>query len=613
MGGTGVGGNYDFMDRPGRMIDGNKALEALPVAVYTTDAEGRITFYNEAAATLWGRRPELGTSFWCGSAKLFWPDGREMALEECPMAVSLREGVPVRGVEAVAERPDGSRVPFIPHPTPIRDDQNRITGGINLLLDISDRDDREIESARLAAIVSSSDDAIVSKTLDGIIRSWNAGAERIFGYSAEEMIGSPIFRIIPAHLHDEETQILAKLRRGERIEHFDTVRLAKDGRRVDVSLTVSPLRDRLGNIVGASKIARDVTDRKRAEELQNLLFQELNHRVKNTLATIQALAGQSLRRAPTPAAFVSSFNGRIQALGRAHDLLVQGKMQGSSLAEVVREQVLPGDDPRISIDGPSVTLNARAAVQLALVLHELASNARKHGALSVVEGRLAIRWHTEASDGSDLVIDWTEKGLKQVAAPAAPGFGAQLIERTLEGDGGSATIHYNAGGISCHIRLPLPEASAQDIFTAALTPQGGAGSAEGDDRSSMNGKRILLIEDEALVAMEIESELLAAGCVVVGPAGNIASAQRLIEEAEIDAALVDANLAGRPVDELAAALTSRGVPFAFATGYGRDGLPRDFQDSPMLTKPFSREQMLETVKQLLATPAESGNVVRLKR
>src|SRR5690606_19668704 len=162
--------------------------------------------------------------------------------------------------------------------------------------------------------------------------------------------------------------------------------------------------------VGASKIARDVTERKRAEELQNLLFEELNHRVKNTLATIQAIAGQSLRRATNPSAFVSSFNGRIQALGRAHDLLVQGKMQGTTVAEIVREQVMPGDDARISIGGPSVMLDARAAVQMALILHELATNARKHGALAVARGRLAIRWHTETGDGSDLLIDWKETG-----------------------------------------------------------------------------------------------------------------------------------------------------------------------------------------------------------
>lgn len=594
------------------MIEGTTLLQALPVAVYATDADGRITFFNEAAAEFWGHRPEVGVSLWCGSFKLFHIDGRPMAHDECPMAVCLLEGVPVRGVEAVAERPDGTRVPFTPFPTPLRDSDGRLVGAVNLLVDTTERGERDVESARLAAIVAGSADAIVSKTLDGIVTSWNAGATRIFGYDAEEMIGSPITTIIPAHLLDEEADILSRLRRGEWIEHFDTVRVAKDGRLVDVSLTVSPLRDRFGNIVGASKVARDVTERKRAEELQNLLFEELNHRVKNTLATIQAIAGQSLRRASSPGAFVSSFNGRVQALARAHDLLVQGKMQGASMAEVVREQVLPNEDARISVDGPLVMLDARGAVQLALVLHELATNARRHGALSVPDGRLSINWHTETHDGADLVVRWQETGVADVTAPSSQGFGSQLIERTLEANGGEASTHYNAGGITCDIRLPLPDASARDRITAVAAHEGGTGSAEGGG-SSMNGKRILLIEDEALVALEIESDLLAEGCIVVGPAGNIASAQRLIAESEIDAALVDANLAGRPVDELAVALTRKGIPFAFATGYGRDGLPREFRDAIVLSKPFSREQMLATVQQLLR-PAEAAgdNVVKLR-
>jgi PAS domain S-box-containing protein len=595
------------------MTDVNALLEALPVAVYTTDAEGRITYYNDAAAEMWGRRPELGSSYWCGSWKLYWPDGTPMAHDECPMAVCLREGVPVRGVEAVAERPDGTRVPFRPHPTPLKDADGRLTGAVNMLVDLTERGERQIESARLAAIVAGSDDAIVSKTLDGIITSWNAGATRIFGYDAEEMVGSPILRIIPPELHDEEAEILGKLRRGERIEHFDTVRVAKDGRRVHVSLTVSPLRDITGNVVGASKVARDVTERKRNEELQGLLFEELNHRVKNTLATIQAIAGQSLRRAASPSAFVSSFNGRVQALARAHDLLVQGKMRGAPMAEVVREQVVPGDDPRISISGPMVTLDARNAVQLALVLHELATNARKHGALSEPGGRLSVRWHTESHNTRELVVDWRETGVRDVTAPSSHGFGSQLIERTLVASGGEASIRFNAGGISCHIRLPLPEGEVLHDRGSPAARQSGASPAEDKVGSSMNGKRILLIEDEALVAMEIESELQAAGCVVVGPAANIPVAQRLIAESEIDAALVDANLAGRPVDELAAALTSKGIPFAFATGYGRDGLPRNFQDAMVLTKPFSREQMLAAVQQLLSQAQERGNVVPLKR
>src|SRR5256886_3906016 len=158
------------------MITGTELLEALPVAVYTTDAEGRITFYNRAAAELWGHHPELGQ--WCGSWRLYWPDGRPLPHDQCPMAVALKEGREGRGAEAIAERPDGTRVRVLPFPTPPRDPSGRLIGAINLLMDVTERRDAELESARLAAIAVSSADAIISKTIEGRVTSWNAGASR---------------------------------------------------------------------------------------------------------------------------------------------------------------------------------------------------------------------------------------------------------------------------------------------------------------------------------------------------------------------------------------------------------------------------------------------------
>ena len=216
-------------------------------------------------------------------------------------------------------------------------------------MDLTERRRAEVESAQLAAIVASSDDAIISKTLEGRVTSWNQGASRIFGWEASEMIGQPILRIIPPELHDEEVEILARLRRGERIEHFDTVRLAKDGRRVDISLAVSPIRDSSGRVTGASKLARDVTERKEAEKLQRLLVDELNHRVKNTIA----IASHSLRRARNSEDFVSSFTGRVQALARAHHLLTERTWRGADVADLVREQVVLGvvESNRVAFSG----------------------------------------------------------------------------------------------------------------------------------------------------------------------------------------------------------------------------------------------------------------------
>ena len=279
---------------------------------------------------------------------------------------------------------------------------------------------------RLAAIVASSDDAIISKTLTGEVSSWNAGAERIFGYEAHEMVGQPIMRIIPPELGEEEAQILARLRRGQRIDHYETVRVAKDGRRVDISLSVSPLRDKSGNVVGASKIARDITERKQAEKMQRLLMDELTHRVKNTITTIQAMASQSLHHAKSPIDFVSSFGGRMQALARAHDLLTRTRLQGAKVLEIVRDQVVLGaDDTRVSYSGPVVVLDEPTSLHLALILHELATNARKYGALSSPNGHLSVQWELQTNHSRNLVIEWRESSGPKVNAPKERGFGSQ--------------------------------------------------------------------------------------------------------------------------------------------------------------------------------------------
>lgn len=247
--------------------DFRQIIESLPAAIYTTDAEGRITFYNDAAASLWGRQPAIGEEWWCGSWRLYRADGTLMPHHECPMAIALKTGQPVRGAEAIAERPDGTRFSFLPYPTPLFGADGRIKGAVNMLVDVTERLRAEEATQRLAAIVASSEDAIVSKTLNGIVTSWNEAAQRLFGYAPAEIIGRSILTLIPADRHDEEVEIVGRIRRGERIEHYETVRQRKDGSLFDISITVSPIKREDGTIVGASKIARDISGRKRAEAM----------------------------------------------------------------------------------------------------------------------------------------------------------------------------------------------------------------------------------------------------------------------------------------------------------------------------------------------------------
>ena len=271
--------NAIVLGTPQSEVTFRAVLDALPAAVYTTDAEGRVTYYNQAAANLAGREPELGTDEWCVTWRLYNTDGTPLPHDRCPMAVAIKENRAVRGAEAIMERPDGTRVPFTPYPTPLRDASGALIGAVNMLVDVSDRKLVENERAHLAAIVQSSDDAIVSKDLNSVIKSWNPAAASIFGYTADEMIGRPVHVLFPPDRLGEEDLILDKIRCGERVEHYETVRRRKDGRDIDVSLTISPVLDNTGRIVGASKIARDITERKHTERLLRDLNENLEKRV----------------------------------------------------------------------------------------------------------------------------------------------------------------------------------------------------------------------------------------------------------------------------------------------------------------------------------------------
>ena len=253
---------HDFPSDLGRVI------EALPFAVYVCDAPGgAIRAFNQPMVELWGREPEKGDSYargWEGS-RFAGLDGEPLALSGTPMAEALG-GVGSRTGEMLLEGPDGSRLTVRATASPLHDADGRLVGTVNAFLDVTEQSRAEEATARLAAIVAGADDAIISKTLDGIITSWNGAAEGMFGYPAAEAVGRSITLIIPPDRLGEEAEILRRLRRGETIDHFETERVARDGRRIAASLSISPIRDTRGRIIGASKILRDTTERRRVEE-----------------------------------------------------------------------------------------------------------------------------------------------------------------------------------------------------------------------------------------------------------------------------------------------------------------------------------------------------------
>jgi PAS domain S-box-containing protein len=310
------------------------------------------------------------------------------------------------------------------------------------------------ESTLLASIVEFGDDAIVSKNLDGIITSWNKGAERIFGYLADEVIGKPITILIPPERLHEEDVILESIRRGDRVDHFETVRQRKDGNLIDMSLTISPVRDANGKVVGASKIARDISERKRSEAQISVLAREAEHRAKNLLANVKAVV--HLSQAGTPDGLKEAIEGRIEALANVHSLFVQSRWRGAELGNLVKQELSPYShqgEERTRIDGPTVMLKPDVAQAIAVALHELATNAAKYGALSVAEGRVRVEW-SRAADGQ-LGLRWTEAGGPPINPPTRSGFGVSMIEVMMRDSlNGEVRLDWLAEGLMCEISFP---------------------------------------------------------------------------------------------------------------------------------------------------------------
>ncbi len=450
-------------------------LDALPAAIYTTDAAGRLTYYNAAAVQLAGRKPKIGSDEWCVTWRLYRPDGTPLPHDECPMAVALKTGRPVRGVEAIAERPDGTLVPFMPYPTPLHDASGNVVGAVNMLVDLTERSHAEQVRQLLASIVESSDDAIVSKDLNGVIASWNPGAERLFGYTADEVVGKSVTCLFPVDLLNEECAILERIRRGEKIEHYETVRRRKDGSLVDVSLTVSPVRNAAGKITGVSKIARDISARKKAEHERLLALQdEERRRIANELhdSTVQHLVAISLNLM------------RIRAdAGGAETLNILDEIDGSleEASKELRAFTYLLHPPDLQREGLSATLGryvegfgtrtglkitvklCRSVDQLSLplqlallrIVQEALTNVYRHASATCVSvnfRRVGKRLRLVISDDGQGA---EETSGHQSGKPFRVGVGIPGMIARMQQFGGNLDIHSGPNGTAVHATVPV--------------------------------------------------------------------------------------------------------------------------------------------------------------
>jgi PAS domain S-box-containing protein len=465
---------------------------------------------------------------------------------------------------------------------------------------------------------------IVDHSLAGIAETDSAGRFltvndrycQMTGYAREELLKLVVRDLV--HIDDarrttkQHEQLVAK---GEPYQ-IEKRYVRKDGSAIWVHNSHSAVRDSAGAVRSFMLVSTDITKRKEAEDARKLLVDELNHRAKNMLATVQSIATQSLRRTKSPAAFVSSFAGRIQALARAHSLLTQATWQEAELATIIQDQLLIeiGTDPRVSCMGPFVSLRPQTALHVALMIHELGTNARKYGALASAEGRLTINWSLHTNGIRALRLKWSEDNGARSKPPAIkePGFGTALIQ-SIAGDG-NAHMTSALRGVEWDITLALPQTASgrTDPRPRSNLGHNNATSATAIP-TALSGKRVLIVEDEPLIALELAAMLEGARAHVVGPVRSMQQARELIHEQTLDAALLDINLTEERTDELAATLLRRKVPFAFLTGYGRETLPPTLQTAVLIAKPFRPEEVIATLGELVGSASSTVTILHPHR
>ena len=457
-------------------------LDLLPIATFISDARGRIIQYNRRAAEIWGHKPEPGQTHddFRQTSQFRQLDGQTMA--RSLLSEVLETGIAVRDAERLVIRADGSKLYVSVNIDPLRNSKGELVGAVNCFLDITERKrvDEALENSRrralereqlLAATYEHAAIGISEISPDGTFLRVNEAICAISGYSREEHLKLNLFHHTHSEDIDPDQEAFRKQVSGN-LEFYSIEKriVRKDGRMIWLSVRSSPVRGDDGQLLYVVRVVQDITERKTSERRQKLLIDELNHRVKNTLATVQSLASQTARGALTPAAFREGFEGRLIALSKAHDQLTMHHWESAELRDLLSGTLAPytGTSPdRIVLRGEDVVLRPRAVLTLAMAFHELTTNAAKYGALSVPGGRVEVRWQpVQTDDGGRplLKIEWIEQGGPAVIEPERRGFGSKLIEGSIAAEhGGSARLAFEPTGLRCEIVIPLESAMADPV------------------------------------------------------------------------------------------------------------------------------------------------------
>ncbi len=438
---------------PALRNDAATALANTPFQLARCSSDLRYLFVSEACAKMLGHEPEEVVG-----KKIVEVIGEKAFDTIVPYVKAVLAGHRVEYETEVHYKDGRPRFVHVVY-VPDKDERGQVRGWVASIIDITER--KQVEAALreneqrlrwLASIVESSSDAIVSKNLNNIITSWNKGAERLYGYTAKEAIGQPVTIVIPEDRQNEECEILKRIRHGEPIDHFETIRRRKNGDLIAVSLTVSPVRNAEGEIVGASKSARDITEQKRSQEQIAILAREAEHRSKNMLANVQAVV--NLSQSDSCEGLKQAIEGRLRAIANVHSVFVETHWLGAELSIIATRELAPysaKDKTRVRMDGPQVLLEPNAAQAIAIVFHELATNAAKYGALSVGCGKVDLQWSYKPN--GQLHLRWIETGGPAAQEPKHKGFGGRIIEQVIAQQNGKMHFDWRANGLVCEITL----------------------------------------------------------------------------------------------------------------------------------------------------------------
>ena len=446
-----------------------RLLEALPAAIHTTDTSGRITFCNRAAIDLWGVSPEIGKDKCSDLGRLFCPDGTLMPVDVCPTKLCLMERRALPGREALFERPDGKRVPIIPYPAPLTDEQGELVGVVSMKIDITERKQAEAALAERNLQLSLAGKAALVGTfainLDAARKDLAAqrmqvssGFAAIYGLPAETAeisMSDWRSRVYPRDLPqmlERRHQAFAERRREDHLK-YRIVRSCGAIRWIELRTFIE--YDQTGHPKRVVGVNIDVTEGKRAEEQQRSLNAELDHRVKNVLATVSAIITQTPKANGSLADFVAGLDDRIKSLARTHELLSDNRWHGVSLEEIVRRELAPYTTGNAEFGGPRVTLQAYSAQAVAMVLHELVTNAAKYGAFSNQDGRVLLRWRWLENGSHDrLAIEWQELGGPPVLPPTQSGYGTSIVRELIPFElGGTVNLDFAPDGLRCRLEI----------------------------------------------------------------------------------------------------------------------------------------------------------------